>query len=387
MTKLKTLLLLPLLVLIAFFVFLLLPPKLPFSPLSSPLPSHSTPLSSYTVLGFLPYWNLKKLSSDSLPALTSLAYFALQLDESGNLVSHLNPREEEPGYTNYKRMTKCLDPSLSPCPFPSLILTFVSEDSPALSSLLDSPSARQTAIHTILSLITESQSIGVNIDFEPLGSPPPSTRQNFTLFIQELATELMPRHLHLSVSIYPSAASRLRLWDLSALAPSVDQFVVMTYDYTLPGDDKTGPNAPLRGAGYLFEHDVLTNLAEISKLIPPSIILLGIPLYGYEWKVNDSTKYVATSSRGAVASLARIQELINTNSLEILWDRTTLTPYAIRRENGVVVSQIYYENLDSIKLKLELVKSAGLGGIAFWALGYEGSNPSLWSLISSLNPN
>ncbi|MFH2019289.1 MAG: glycoside hydrolase family 18 protein [bacterium] len=390
MTKTKILLTIFLTLFAAFLTYLFLPPLTPFSPLnsSSSSPVKNPPSSNYTILGFLPYWNLKKLSPDSLSALTNFAYFSLLLDESGSLVTHNNPREEEPGYTNYKRITKCLSSFPNPCPLPFLILTFVQADQASLASLLSSPTSRQNAIKTILSLLIESQAVGVNIDFEPLGNPPPSTRQNFTLFIKELSDKLstLPNK-SLSISIYPSAASRPRLWDLAALAPSTNHFVVMTYDYTLPGDNNVGPNAPLRGAGSLFTHDILTNLAEITKLVPSQKILLGIPLYGYEWQVDDTTKYIETSGRGSVASLARIQELIATDTLELLWDRTTLTPYAIRRENGEVVSQIYYENLDSIKLKLDLVKSAGLGGIAIWALGYEGYNPSLWSLFSSLNLN
>lgn len=371
---------------VAFIIYLLLPPLTPFSPLSSQSSQPSTVNHQpYIILGFLPYWNLKKLSSDSFPAITDFAYFSLLLDGSGSLVTHNNPREEEPGYTNYKRITKCLTAYINPCPLPSLVLTFVQEDQASLASLLSSPTSRQNAIKTILSLLVESQAVGVNIDFEPLGNPPPSLRDSFTLFIQELSSRLIINHYSLSISIYPSAASRPRLWDLATLAPITTHFVVMTYDYTLPGDNNVGPNAPLRGAGSLFAHDILTNLAEISKLVPSQKILLGIPLYGYEWQVDNTTKYIATTGRGSVASLARIQELIDEHSLELLWDRTTLTPYAIRRENGKVVSQIYYENLDSIKLKLDLVKSAGLGGIAIWALGYEGYNPSLWSLISSLN--
>jgi spore germination protein YaaH len=158
----------------------------------------------------------------------------------------------------------------------------------------------------------------------------------------------------------------------------------MTYDYHLPGGLKAGPNSPLRGAGELFQHDILTNLAEITSLVPSHQILLGIPFYGYEWSTDSSEKYSPTQSRGSVASLERIESLIKENTLELLWDRNSLTPYAIRREEDKIVSQIYYESVDSIKLKLELVRSAGLGGIAIWALGYEGHNPALWQTISTL---
>jgi len=365
--------------LICFITYLLLPPRPPLSPLSFPsLSSPAAPDRTYLILGFLPYWNLKKLSPASLTSITHLAYFTLHLTEDGEILKLVNRKEEDPGYTNYKRIIA------NETNYPNLILTFMPEDQTALTSILNSPTTRSRAISSISSKLINSQAAGINIDFEPLGSLPPSLRNNFTLFIRDL-NQTLPSSIHLSISIYPSAASRVRIWNLSELTPLTDYFVVMTYDYHLPTDKKAGPNAPLRGAGDIFEHDILKNLAEISKLVPAEKILLGIPFYGYEWETTTSEKYISTTTRGSVASLERIQQLIDENTLELLWDRNSLTPYALRKEDGEIISQIYYESIDSIKLKLDLVKQAGLGGIAIWALGYEGENPLLWQTISSLN--
>lgn len=378
-------------IVIGFFSYLYYPPRTPFSPLG--LLTDKSRLESepkdYIILGFLPYWNLKKLTPDSLEVVTDLAYFSLGLRADGTLLTHLNRREEEPGFTNYKRLlAQDFCPTLEslPTPCPASHLTFVQEDQDALAALLVDPGARRTAINTIMAIIEESSTSGINIDFEPIGSVTPAQRDGLTAFIRDLQTAIINRQSQviLSISLYPSAASRPRLWDISSLTPYLDYFVVMTYDYTLPGDPKTGPNSPLRGAGSLFEHDILTNLSQFTATVPPAKILLGIPFYGYEWDTSDTAKYTPTTNRGAVASLERIQEMIDAQTLELLWDRNSLTPYAVRRENGEVVSQIYFENENSIRLKLDLVKQAGLGGIAIWALGYEGYNPRLWETIGSL---
>lgn len=379
----KLILIISILLITSFITYLLLPPKSPLSPLS-PLSSLSlsetqAPPDSYQIFGFLPYWNLKKLTNDATDGITHLAYFTLHLGDNGELVKLDRPGEQEPGYTNYNRLIA--DPSNMPS---NLVLTFMPYDQDALTSLLNNAQARQNATTTILERIKESGAVGINIDYEPLGGIPPSLRNNFTQFIKELSQKLQADTL-LSISIYPSAAARPRIWDLASLAPLTDYFVVMTYDYHLPSGNQSGPNSPLRGAGTLFEYDILTNLAEITKLVPSRKLLLGIPFYGYEWDTDSSTKYSFSDSRAAVASLERIQELIDKNTLELLWDHNSLTPYAVRRDEGEIVSQIYYESIDSIKLKLELVKSAKLGGIAIWALGYEGDYPKLWDTIRSLN--
>lgn len=364
-------------ILVTFFA----PSSTPFSPISSEThTSYSIPHTSYIVLGFAPYWNLKKLTPSSLSSITHFAYFNLHLNSDGELYTHVNSREQDPGYTNYERLKSGkIDHGTKP-----LILTFMPETQSALIGILSSPSSRQVAISTILTSLRESSASGVNIDFEPLGDTPTSVRDNFTLFIQELHSQLSINHQSLSISVYPSAATRPRIWDLTNLAPLTDYFVVMTYDYTLPGSSSAGPNSPLRGSGDLFEHDIVKNIAELSRLVPPSKLLLGIPLYGYQWDTIDQSKYSPVESYGSVASLERIEKMLANHTLELIWDRNSLTPYGIASKSGQV-SQIYFENETSIRLKLEFVKSAGLGGIAIWALGYEGDSSWLWPSISSLN--
>lgn len=372
------------LVITATLVTFFSPSSLPISPLGSPLGSSVSHLESntYVILGFAPYWNLKKLTPNSLESITHFAYFNLHLNSDGELYTKLNRQEEDPGFTNYKRLLAgTVNRGTKP-----LILTFMPESQAALSSILASQSTRTQTIATITHTLSQSHASGVNIDFEPLGDIPLSLRDNFTLFIQELRAQLSALQTLrlLTISIYPSAATRPRIWDLSGLAPSTDYFVVMTYDYTMPGSSSAGPNSPLRGSGDLFEHDIIKNIAELSRLVPSSKLLLGIPFYGYQWDTVDQSKYSPVESYASVASLERIEAMLTDHTLELIWDRNSLTPYGIASKSGQI-SQIYFENETSIRLKLEFVKSANLGGIAIWALGYEGNSSWLWPTISSLN--
>ncbi len=353
------------------------PSSIPSSPLGTDRsPFASPPPTEYVILGFAPYWNLKKISPIALESITHFAYFNLHLNGEGSLYTKVNRREEDPGFTNYKRVaTHTIDIGNRP-----LIITFMPESQAALAQSISSPGTRAQTIKTITTTLYESGATGVNIDYEPLGDISPELRNNFTRFIQELKSSLGQSSL--SISIYASAASRPRLWDLRELAPVTDYFVVMTYDYTMPSDLKSGPNAPLRGSGQLFEHDIIKNIAQISQIVETRKILLGIPFYGYEWETLDETKYSPATERGSVASLERIQKMLDDQTLELLWDRTTLTPYGVSTTAGQT-SQIYFENSTSIALKLAFVKAANLGGIAIWALGYEGDNPELWHSITT----
>ncbi len=362
----------------AAITYYFIPPQIPLSPAgdTSPTTVLGEQKNNYLVFGFVPYWNLKKTSSAALNSITHYAYFALHLNSQGEIYKKVNNYEEEPGFTNYKRVLAS-NPS-------NLVLTFMQADQDSLHSILNNPESRKRATTNILNSVKESKAVGINIDFEPTTDISTTLRANFTKFITELHNSLAPSdNILLTISIYPSAASRPRLWDLPALTSSTDYFVVMTYDYTLPSSPNSGPNSPLRDQAGNFEHNILKNLNQLTTVVPPTKILLGIPLYGYEWETLDDTKYSPAQSRGVTASLERIDELISSGNLTTLWDRNTLTPYGISTSSGST-SQIYFENEASIRLKLELVQSANLGGIALWAIGYEGDTPWLWPLIKSL---
>lgn len=383
----KIVLIFALLLSIAFATFLLLPPQTPLSPLGSPAPlpeNSSTGKQEYVILGFAPYWNMKKLTPDSLATITHFAYFALHLRNDGSLFTHVNRREEDPGYTNYKRLL-----ANSPTN-KSLIITFMQEDQEALSTLLSTNASRQNAVNTIIEAVRESTASGVNIDFEPTGDISESIRNNFTMFIEELRKQLniIPNTHNskplLTISTYASAASKPRLWDLPKLQNSTDYFVIMTYDYTMPKSEKAGPNSPLRDFSGEFEHNILKNIAELTSLVPSQKLLLGIPLYGYQWETQDDSKYSPTSSRGVTASLERIEQMLYDKTLELVWDRNSLTPYGISTDAGTT-SQIYFENEYSLRLKLQLVQSSNLGGVALWALGYDNNVAWLWPTLASLN--
>lgn len=371
-------------ILIALCTFALLPPTMPLSPLGdsheSRFMNHDS--SSYIVLGFAPYWNLKKLTTESSEHITHFAYFALHLDSDGEIYTHVNAREQEPGYTNYLRIIKgSLDVPNKP-----LILTYMPIDQDALKSILTNTSARSQAVKNMVQSVKESGAHGVNVDFEPVGEISATERNNYTLLIQELKNELdkLEDSQLLTISVYASSAVRPRIWDLAKLAPLTNYFVVMTYDYTLPSSKRSGPNAPLRDAGGDLEHNIVKNISEISKLVDSRKILLGIPLYGYQWETVDESKYAPSESRGVTASLERIEQMLEERTLSLLWDRNTLTPYGVASNAGEI-SQIYFENDVSLRLKLDFVKSAHLGGIALWALGYDGNVSWLWPTLNTLN--
>ena len=53
-------------------------------------------------------------------------------------------------------------------------------------------------------------------------------------------------------------------------------------------------------------------------------------------------------------------------------------------DNGEKRCQIgFFENQRSLEYKIDLIENLHLGGIAIWALGYEGEYQQLWETIDS----
>jgi len=359
------------------------------------------------VYGFFPYWNLKYADRLHIKDLTHFAYFSLSLNIDGSAEKKVNSRELEPGWNKLHSLE--LDRILyqSKLLNQKTVLTVTAMEPEIIAGILNSDTNQETALTSILEIYIEKKFDGINIDFESVSSPDKNTRDNFTHFINKLKTRCLTikNSCEVDVDIFADSARRNRLYDLSALSPVVDHFVVMTYDYYRKSSAQAGPIAPLRGAcpkpvGFAqimeppqgcLEQDITTNLSEIAAFIPSQKIILGIPFYGYEWQTT-TTDFLANTytGTGSLATYQRVRSLFSDttiSSLSATWSATTMSPYITYQTKDDEIQQIHYEDPRSVELKIKLINSANLGGLAIWALGYEIPYLDIWQPISDyLNP-
>ena len=353
------------------------------------------------VYGFFPYWNIKHAENLHIKDLTHFAYFSLSLNEDGSAQKKVNSIELEPGWN--KLNSSSLDKILYQVRLlnQKTILTVTAMEPEIIAGILNSPTNQETALNSILQIFIDKRFDGINIDFESISSPDKATKDNFTLFISKLRTRCrtIKPNCEVDIDIFADSARRNRLYDLASLSPIVDHFIVMTYDYYRKASSQAGPIAPLRGAcpkpsGFselmdppegCLEQDVTTNLSEITAIVPPQKIILGVPFYGYEWQTT-STEFLANTyaGTGALASYQRVRDLFSDttiSSLSATWSSTTMSPY-LTYEIDDETRQIHYEDPRSLELKIKLINSANLGGVAIWALGYEVPYLDIWQPIA-----
>lgn len=349
---------------------------------------------NHVVYGFFPYWNIKYAEQLHIKDLTHFAYFAADLNEDGSVNKKINSKETEPGWNklNSNEFEKIIYQVR--ILGQRTVITITAMDTDLIDSILNIEKNRQNAINSIIAIFTQKNFDGINIDFEYVGYPDQSTRNKFTSFINDIKHKCLLSNpkCQLDIDVFGDTGRKPRLQDLEPLSKIVDHVIVMAYDYYRKSSTQAGPVAPLRGMCTesnnplkCLEQDITTNISEITKIVPPQKILLGIPFYGYEWQ-TASDEFLANTypKTGSLATYQRIISLFSNSkvsSISAKWSSETLSPYLSYIEDGDLF-QVHFENAQSISMKINLVKSANLGGIAIWALGYEVPHTDIWEPIS-----
>lgn len=336
------------------------------------------------VYAFLPYWNLTKARIQ--PEITHLAYFSLGIGSDGEIVLADENNTTEPGYARLgsDRLLELANQVTRNKGKIDIVLTQFNNSE--IESFLASPSAHQRTIDSLDSLLLAYPITGVNIDIEYVGSADPSLRYQYVQFIKTLRQHLNKKYKHiaLSVDVYASAADRALIWDIPALAPSVDYFIVMAYDFHRRSSPTAGPVAPLFGAQEFWDSDINQYMKAFLAHVPKEKLILGLPFYGYGWQTTSEDAQSTTyPDSGSTYSYEKIEQLLakkNELSLKEYWHETSLSPYVTYREDDKTYV-VHYENARSIAYKLEYARQLDLAGIAIWALGYEGLTRDLWQPI------
>ena len=333
-------------------------------------------ITGHEVIGFLPYWLLDKADKNYNQYLTNLTYFGLTVGADGHIVKLTNPAEEDPGW--YTLRTSKADRFLNDAKNNGLqlsLLVFSSNEDDIGQLIADPVSHADNLINDINPLMKQYGFADLNLDIESTRQASAEARMNFTAFAKEIKKNLETRGLGtLTVDASPIVLIKPYLINLSDIGKIADRIVLMTYDYHYPGSYVTGPVAPVGGAGIDAESDSRTAVAEALKIMPPDKIILGVPLYGYEWEtIGDTGRSAIIPGTGLTASSRRVSDFIDkcaTCSIQL--DSYAQEHYLIYKdENTGTYHQIFYPDAMATAEKVKLVNDSRIEGMALWALGYE----------------
>lgn len=331
------------------------------------------------VVGFLPYWLLNQAQTDYSQDLTTLTYFALNVNGNGNIVKLINPQQEEPGWNalDSGKLTAFFNNAKKNHIKLSLLIS--SGDASAINQLMEKPQQHANALIKDVTPIMKQYGFNdLNLDIEYTTHASAAAQMHFTQFVQTVDQELNQQHLGtLTVEISPTDAIQPNLINLQAITPYVNTIILMAYDYHSTASFVTGPVAPVSGAGVDLEYDVTTAVEEALQAIPPNKLILGMPLYGYEWEtLNTAIRSAIIPGSGVIASNNRMESFLpDCTTCSTYFDNESQEMYVVYRDSQTgTYHQIYFPDDQSVTADVTLANKENLVGVALWALGYEGDS-------------
>jgi spore germination protein YaaH len=237
---------------------------------------------------------------------------------------------------------------------------------PAARILHNSGVMSQT-VTAITALVSQQDYAGIDIDFEGLHA---ADRQAFSTFVTDLATALHARGKILSVAVFAKTTEagyggQNAAQDYAAIGRVADQVRLMAYDYHW----NTSPAGPIAPVGWVRD-----TLAYAKTQIPPGKIILGIPLYGYDWVGNHASDL---TSQQAI-------ELAAAHRAAIHYDSASQAPWFSYTDSTGRVHQVWFEDSQSSAAKFAIARDEGVGGVFLWMYGDEA--PGTWSLLHQYLP-
>ncbi|MCK5145645.1 hypothetical protein KAR48_02755 [bacterium] len=237
---------------------------------------------------------------------------------------------------------------------------------------------------------------GIDIDWEYPGYSPhrgsPVDRVNFTAFLQAVRKSL-DDYTKITGVYYPLSAalsaspSRAVDMEMGKIAEILDFVNLMTYDYHGSWDSSSNHNSPLyptAGGEPQSCFDSTFKLYNGVYQIPAEKINMGVAFYSHSFGSCDSL-YGASigSGRAALPEGGDYQSLMKqVSSFTRLWDDKAQVPYLLHEEKRVLVS---YDDVRSISLKAEYVKTHGARGLIIWEMTGDMCDDGTTPLLDAIN--
>ncbi|MBE7005267.1 MAG: LysM peptidoglycan-binding domain-containing protein [Ruminococcaceae bacterium] len=239
------------------------------------------------------------------------------------------------------------------------------------SLLLNSLSLQEKLLEDILETLRGKGFSGLDVDFEFVF---PQERTLYADFIRRLRDALNPLGYPVLTALAPKTRGDqpgllYEAHDYPLLGEAANAVLLMTYEwgYTY------GPPmavAPLPQVRAVLDYAV--------SVIPRDKILLGVPLYGYDWPLP----YVRGETRADSISPRYALELALQNRTEILYDEVAQSPYFYYTDRTGRQHAVWFEDARSIDAKLRLVSAYRLRGVGFWSLTRD--MPQAWTVMNAL---
>ena len=221
-------------------------------------------------------------------------------------------------------------------------------------------STRSHLIDGLVNAALEYDLDGINIDFENISL---DAGEPFVEFIRELSIPCREHGIVLSIDNYVPMGYTDH-YNRKEQGTVADYVIIMGYDEHYKGSSTAGSVASID----FVENGIANTVAQV----PAEKVINAIPFYTRIWETTGTT----VDSQAVGMELA--QQYIQDHNITTVWDEGTCQNYG-EYQSGNTLHQVWLEDEDSIRVKLNVMQNYGIAGVAEWKLGFEVD--SIWDVI------
>ncbi len=320
------------------------------------------------VVASVPYWNIDYGTTSVLSnpnTFSEVSPWMYGLNSSGQIVPQYGPAQAATVDAQLARLRAARIPLV---PTLANIVQGKWVYQPVITNILYIPRVRAQHVAAIVALVQRQHYAGIDLDYEDLHA---SDRNAFTAFITQLAGALHAQGKVLSVDLFAKADNRGYdqrnvAEDYHAIGEVADQVRLIGYEYHWASSEP-GPIAPI---GWI--RAVLTYA---KTQIPAEKIILGVPLYGYDW----------VDGHGTPVSWLQAFQLSELYGVQLHFNAASQSPWFDYTDSSGRQHVVWFENGPSTQAKFEAAEDAGIGGVYVWMYGLE--DTSIWTALRQSLPH
>lgn len=228
--------------------------------------------------------------------------------------------------------------------------------------VLSSTSKRQKLVNGVVGAAVNLGLDGINVDFEQIAQ---STGEHYVQFLRELSVACREKGLVLSVDDYVPFHFNEH-YRLDIQGEVADYVIVMGYDEHWHGSGDPGSVASI---------EYVTNgITKTISEVPAKKVVNALPLYMIVWTTNGTTV------TDEYLTMNHLSSFLSQMSTQPQWDEETCQNY-LEWQSGSGLKQVWIEDAESIRAKLNVMTANEIGGVAVWRLGY--GTEAVWELINA----
>ncbi len=242
---------------------------------------------------------------------------------------------------------------------PIFLLSSINEegqfDNSKATALFNNVGVQNILIENIISIMKDKGYRGIDLDFEYIN---PTDKEAYIGFLNNITPKMNSEGYTVNVDLVPKTSDNqpglfYEGHDYERLGNAANTVLLMSYEW---GYTYSPPMAvaPINQVRRVVEYGV--------SRIDNSKIYMGIPNYGYDWKLP----YEKGITKARVIGNEEAIRIAYEYGAEIFFDTVAQTPYFNYTDNYGQAHEVWFEDVRSIKSKFDLIAEYNLKGAGYW---------------------